>query len=268
MTNDLDQQIIEEKPETDGQLATGISDAAKRYEQSEALRKASEWNAGVIQMLMHDLKNPLSSIRMLSDLAQTRIQEGGTSEALHFLTLIDAVEEDASQLIETLLGLLELSDAKFALARKPVNVGELVRRRVKHFAAKADSYAISLTAELPSEAVQISADSRILKQIIDNLLANALKFTPAKGCVTVRLSRQIDYVVLSVQDNGIGIPSDKLPVLFEKFTDARRSGIRGEKASGLGLSIVKKIVDMHKGRIYVASQEHQGSTFTVELPTN
>ena len=90
-----------------------------------------------------------------------------------------------------------------------MNVGELVQRRIRHFAATADNYAISLTAELPGEVVQISADSTVLKQVIDNLLTNALKFTPAEGCVTVRLSRRIDYVTLSVQDNGIGIPSDK-----------------------------------------------------------
>ena len=266
MTHALHQLVTEEEPKKNGLVVAGTSDTTKRDEPSETIRKANEWNEEIIQMLVHDLRNPLSSIKMLSDLAQKRIQEGSTSVALHFLTLIDVVEEDASQLIEILLGLLELSDGKFALTRKPVDVGELIQRRVAHIAATADKYAISLTAELPGEAVHILADSRILTQVIDNLLTNALKFTPAQGWVTVRLSCQIDHITFSVQDSGIGIAPNKLPALFEKFTDARRLGIRGEKTSGLGLSVVKKIVDLHKGRIYVASQPQQGSTFTVELP--
>lgn len=260
--------LIEEEHKNAGQVVAHITNVIKPFDQLETLRKASEWNAEIIHMLVHDLKSPLSSIKMLSTLAQRRIQEGSTSVALHFLTLIDTVEEEATQLIETLLRLLVLSDTKFALERKSMNVGELIQCRVKHFAAKADSYAISLTAGLPNEVIKISADRRLLKQVIDNLLLNALKFTPAEGYVSVRLSYHTSYITLSVQDSGIGIPQDKLPELFEKFTNARRLGIRGEKTSGLGLSIVKKIIDMHKGKIYVISQEHQGSTFTVELPVN
>jgi two-component system sensor histidine kinase VicK len=258
--------LIEQKQENGGQVVAHISSVTNCYEQLETLGKSSEWNSEIIHMLVHDLKNPFSSIRMLSCLAQQRIQEGSISVASHFLKLIDTVEEEATQLIETLLTLLELNDAKFTLEGKPTNISELVESRIKHFAAKADLYAISLTTELPKEALLISADSRLLKQVIDNLVVNALKFTPTEGSITVRLSHNTGCFTLSVQDSGIGIPQDKLPQLFEKFTKARRLGIRGENTSGLGLSIVKKIINMHQGKIYVASQEHQGSTFTVELP--
>ncbi|MGB3586157.1 MAG: PAS domain-containing sensor histidine kinase [Tunicatimonas sp.] len=250
------------------QVAAHISNVTKCYEQLEALQKSSEWNSEIIHMLVHDLRNPLSSIQVLSNLAQSNIQEDDTSEGLYFLTLIDDVEEDATQLIDALLSLLELNDTKFTLERKPTNVSELIQSRVEHFAVIANLYAISLTTELLNEAIPISTDSRLLKQVIDNLIMNALKFTPAQGSVTVRLSYQTGYFTLSVQDSGIGIPRDKLPELFEKFTNARRLGIRGEKTSGLGLSIVKKITDMLKGKISVTSQEHLGSTFTVELPVN
>ena len=260
--------LIEENQENGGQVVAHISSVTKCYEQLETLRKSSEWNSEIIHMLVHDLKNPFSSIRMLSCLAQQRIQEGSISVALHFLKLIDTIEEEATQLIETLLSLLELSDAKFTLEHKPTNISELIQSRVEHFAAIANLYDISLTTELLNEAIPISTDSRLLKQVIDNLVMNALKFTPAQGSVTVRLSYQTGYFTLLVQDSGIGIPKDKLPELFEKFTSARRLGIRGEKTSGLGLSIVKKIIDMLKGKISVTSQEHQGSTFTVELPVN
>lgn len=134
------------------------------------------------------------------------------------------------------------------------------------FSAKAIEYTIALTTELPDQAVWICADGRVLKQVIDNLLSNAIKFTPAEGSVTVRLSKQDDHITLSVQDSGIDIPLEMQSQLFKKFTKARRLGIHAEKTSGLGLSIVKKIIDMHRGKIYVTSQEHQGSTFTVELP--
>lgn len=266
MTITLTKRTVKEKAKNKTEGAAHVSNAMKRDAPLRASRKSSEWNLDIIHMLVHDLKSPLSSIRALSNLTQTRIQEGNVSEGLHFLTLIDSVEEDATQLIETLLGLLELSGTAFTLEREPVNLSDLLRSRILRFSAEANEYTIALTTQLPDQAVWICADGSLLKQVIDNLLSNAIKFTPAKGEVTVRLSRQDDHVTLSVQDSGIGIPLKMQSQLFEKFTKARRPGVHAEKASGLGLSIVQKIVDIHRGKIYVASREHRGSTFTVELP--
>lgn len=266
MITDRNKQRIEEKSATNGQVVDHASDPASRNEPLETLSQSGEWNLEIIHMLVHDLKGPLSSIRVLSNLAQACIQEGNISEGVDFLTLIDGVEEDASRLIETLIRLLELNNIKFTLEPEPTNLSELLQNSIQRFSTKANEYAIALTAELPNRAVWIRADGQILKQVIDNLLSNAVKFTPAEGNITVRLSKQKDHVTLSVQDSGIGIPLEMQPELFEKFTKARRTGIHDEKTSGLGLSIVKKIVDIHRGSVYITSQEHRGSTFTIELP--
>ncbi len=116
MITDRNKQRIEEKSATNGQVVDHASDVTtSRNEPLETFSQSGEWNLEIIHMLVHDLKGPLSSIRVLSNLAQACIQEGNISEGVDFLTLIDGVEEDASRLIETLIRLLELNNIKFRL---------------------------------------------------------------------------------------------------------------------------------------------------------
>jgi two-component system sensor histidine kinase VicK len=103
-------------------------------------------------------------------------------------------------------------------------------------------------------------------QVINNLISNAIKFTPDGGRIELAVAQEPGRVLISVADDGIGIPEALQPVLFERFTPARRSGLRGEKTTGLGMSIIKTIVGLHEGRIICQSTENEGSTFTIELP--
>ncbi|RZL10649.1 MAG: ATP-binding protein [Hymenobacter sp.] len=103
-------------------------------------------------------------------------------------------------------------------------------------------------------------------QVLNNLLGNCLKFTPDGGVVSVRVTQQPTQILLTVADTGIGIPAALLPRLFERFTPARRVGLRGEKSTGLGMSVIKTIVALHHGRIWVESEENRGTTFFIQLP--
>jgi two-component system sensor histidine kinase VicK len=117
-----------------------------------------------------------------------------------------------------------------------------------------------------AEPVYVEMDISKFQQVINNLMSNAIKFTPDKGRITVQLTRQGQKAVITIADDGVGIPILMQPMLFDKFTKARRLGIRGEKTTGLGMSIIRTIVELHQGDISFESQEGQGSTFTVRIP--
>ena len=101
---------------------------------------------------------------------------------------------------------------------------------------------------------------------MDNLISNALKFSKDNDKIEIRLDKENKMAIIEVKDHGLGIPKDMLPHLFERFSKAGRTGIHGEESTGLGLSIVKQILERHKGEIEVDSIENQGSTFTIKLP--
>ncbi len=120
---------------------------------------------------------------------------------------------------------------------------------------------------VPAEQpIYVNFDINKLQQVINNLVSNAIKFTPDGGRIAVNIERQGTNALLTVADSGIGIPTDLQEGLFEKFTKARRSGLRGERSTGLGMSVIKTIVDLHGGRIWLESAEGQGTTFYLELP--
>ena len=120
---------------------------------------------------------------------------------------------------------------------------------------------------VPAEQpIYVRFDVNKLQQVLNNFISNAIKFTPDGGRIEVRIEQQGLRALFSVADSGVGIPAALQPVLFDKFTKARRPGLRGERTTGLGMSVIKTIVDLHQGRIWLESVEAQGTTFYVELP--
>jgi two-component system sensor histidine kinase VicK len=119
--------------------------------------------------------------------------------------------------------------------------------------------------DLPPQAVHANLHADIFGRVVDNLVSNALKFTPAGGCVTVGLRERPNGVLLSMRDTGIGIPAALQAALFEKFSLAARAGVAGEPSTGLGLFITKQIVQLHRGKLWVESEEGVGTCFYVEL---
>ena len=122
----------------------------------------------------------------------------------------------------------------------------------------------SYSATLP--AIHAVLGYNKFQQIINSLLSNFIKFTPDQGRISVEVSERPNHVRITVADDGIGIPARHLPHLFERFTPARRPGLRGEKTTGLGLSIVQTIMQLHRGRVWAESEEGRGTTFFLELP--
>ncbi|MFC7667258.1 sensor histidine kinase [Hymenobacter humi] len=116
------------------------------------------------------------------------------------------------------------------------------------------------------DEVYVDIDNNKFLQVINNLLSNAIKFTREGGHIDVTLAQHPDHVLITVADDGIGIPEKLQPVLFDRFTKARRPGLRGEKTTGLGMSIIQALVQLHGGTIWFESQEKVGTTFYIKLP--
>jgi signal transduction histidine kinase len=148
----------------------------------------------------------------------------------------------------------------------PVDVTQLLREALADFCVQAEQKQITLRDEIPADAPPIMGQVYQLRKVVDNLMSNALKFTPDTGNVTISLTYDGQGLTIQVTDTGIGIPADKLDRIFERFYQVDGSASRRYGGTGLGLALAKEITKVHGGRITVESQVGQGSTFTVWLP--
>jgi heavy metal sensor kinase len=213
----------------------------------------------------HELRSPLAAIRGLVEVALT--SERSTPEYVNLLQEIMEECAGLSTLVNQLLLLAEGGAGRLALNPQKVPLDRVVRKSLDMFEGVADAQGIHLQApDLAS--VQVAGDENHLRQLINNLLDNAIKFTPPGGSVTVDLSRRNGQAVLRVADTGGGIPPEELPRIFERFYrgDKSRQHANGRRGTGLGLAICKAIVAGHNGSIDVASAPGKGCTFTVDLP--
>jgi signal transduction histidine kinase len=151
-------------------------------------------------------------------------------------------------------------------AKETTPITVLAKYAVEGLRATADNAGVGLVTSLPDELPMVTGDPIRLRQMIGNLIENAIKYTPQGGTVTIDAGCEGDQVILRVHDTGLGIPPADQPYLFDKFF--RASNIPDDTpGTGLGLSIVKSIVDSHNGRIWVNSRQGEGTTFTIVLPT-
>jgi signal transduction histidine kinase/CheY-like chemotaxis protein len=236
----------------------------------EALRTAKEANRlkdEFLAVLSHELRSPLNPILGWSKLLQTRkFDEAKTAYAL------ETIERNAklqSQLMEDLLDVSRILQSKLSLNVSSVDLSTVIQVALDtvHLAAEAKS--IQLSTRLEPNVGEVLGDPNRLQQVIWNLLSNAVKFTPSGGHVEVRLKRVGRQAQIQVSDNGKGIEPEFLPHVFDYFRQADNSTTRTFGGLGLGLAIVRQIVEMHGGTVQVESEgDEKGATFTVLLPIN
>ena len=213
----------------------------------------------LVRNVLHNLRTPISRI---SSAAQRMIGGDGCS--------VDA----AVDISESCSRILSIVDANVEITNNYARIGEpppgledfsaVVAEAVELFAAVADMKGVSVSAEMPSSPVVLSAHRHKLQQLVGNLIDNAVKFTPSGGKVTVSLCVGRDDIVLKVSDSGVGIANGDLQKIYERFFRAERS--RGTPGSGLGLSLVHAIVAFYGGTIRCKSKPDSGTVFTVSLP--
>ncbi|HET6853699.1 MAG TPA: ATP-binding protein [Pyrinomonadaceae bacterium] len=218
-----------------------------------------------LAILSHELRTPLTSI-----LGWSHLLTGGKLDKQQTARAIETIARNAraqGRLIDELLDISRIITGKLGLDLREVKLAPLIQAVVDDVRPAADVRSINLKAALNSNIGPISGDSDRLQQIVWNLLTNAIKFTPEGGEVQVRLERNDSHALITVNDSGQGIGTELLPHIFERFRQADSSNTRSNGGLGLGLSIVRQLVELHRGTVTAESSgENAGTTFRVMLP--
>lgn len=219
-----------------------------------------------LSIAAHELKNPLTTILGQSQLLQRRMQQEGKLNERDERALQAITEQTRrlNKMVSDLLDFSRIEQGQLQIARFPLDLGALMQRIVDEVQPTLQNHTVScVVAESP---LVIAGDSIRLEQVLQNLIGNAIKYSPDGGMVQVQVERRDIFACVSITDEGIGIPPDAFPQLFEPFYRAANAETRNVKGVGVGLYVVKQIVTLHGGRVEVTSVEGEGSTFTVCLP--
>jgi PAS domain S-box-containing protein len=239
---------------------------SQTQEQNERLRKLDRMKDEFIALVSHELRTPLTSIcGYLELLLHDDVMVELPDDRMSWLEVIDRNAERLLRLVEDLLLTAQASAGNLALEKGELDVAAVVEQAVQAGTPVAAARGITLTWS--SESLPVTNGDRLrIGQVIDNLVSNALKFTPAGGTVEIRAYPHRSAVRIEVADSGMGIPEDEQGQLFERFFRTARAQEEAIPGVGLGLSISKAIVEAHDGRISVRSAEGVGTTFCVDLP--
>jgi two-component system, OmpR family, phosphate regulon sensor histidine kinase PhoR len=211
-----------------------------------------------VSNVSHELRSPLTAIKIMTE----TLQDGADpAAAREFLENIARETDRMIALVEDLLDLARLESGRLDLRFDSVDLSELVRDAVSSQSIRASKLGIRLEAVTPGSGTAIAGDRDMLTQVVVNLLDNALRNTPSGGTVTARVSSNGTGVAVDVEDTGIGIASDALPHVFERFYVVDRSRAKSKGGTGLGLAIVKHIVEAHGGSVEAQSELGRGSSF-------
>ena len=245
-------------------LARAEAETAQRLltEQNERLREADRLKDEFVALISHDLRTPLTSITGYTELA---LEEELTDDVRGYLDVVARNADRLLALVNDLLFVARLQAGELSLEPHDVDLAEVVRDTVQALEPRAAAKAIDLTCVLDS-VPPVRADRGRLQQLLDNLVSNALKFTPDGGSVHVSLGLKNDAVLLEVADTGIGIAAEDQRRLFQRFFRAENAVERQLPGTGLGLYISRVIAEAHEGSLTVRSELDRGSTFRLELP--
>ena len=231
------------------------------------LKAANDLKNRLMGILAHDLRNPLNAIVGFADLLEGDLRGRISRSEMSFITTIRDSSRDMLALVKDTLSMSALESGRMELDRRVVDLGHLAARTVRLLTLMAERKGVVLEFHGPPTPLLVSVDVTKIGQVLNNLIANAIKFSHVGGVVRVTVSRDAAGVVrLTVADQGTGIPEDMKARLFEPFVRGHRQGTAGESSTGLGLFICHSIVTAHGGAIAVTSEVDRGSLFVVTLP--
>jgi PAS domain S-box-containing protein len=235
--------------------------------QIEALRLSDQMKSDFVSSVSHELRTPLASILGYLEILSTGEVGDLTELQREFLGIVDTNAHRLLALIDELLTLAGLESGKLSMRFETIDLGELVLDAVQGERPALSERRQEIDVQMPDARVEVMADIDRLGQVVGNLLANAVKFTPEGGRISVRLTESDGMAELVVEDSGIGISEDDLGRMFERFFRAASATEQAIPGTGLGLAISKGIVDAHGGALGVESELGSGSAFTVRLRT-
>jgi PAS domain S-box-containing protein len=240
-------------------------DLTERKRAEEELIRLDRMKSEFIATASHELRTPLQSIMgftklMVQDKAPDPITQ------TRFLNIIDKQSENLAGLIGDLLDVSRLESGKFVLQRQRLSLRDTIRSAIYELSSLIKEKAILIVDNMPEGLPEIEADESRIKEVMFNLVSNAIKFSSEGGKITVNAQATPNEILVQIIDQGIGIPAEALPHLFQKFYQINGSNTRTRGGLGIGLYITKQIVEAHGGKIRVESKLDEGSTFSFTLP--
>lgn len=246
-------------------ILLAIEDVTEQKAAHDALKDADRRKDEFLAMLAHELRNPLAPIRNALEI--WRRGDAGPEAEKEAQMILDRQLSKESRLVDDLLDIARITRGTIALKKEPVDMAQIVHQAVGSTKHQFETLGHQLKLILPKEEVIVEGDAIRLEQIVSNLLSNAAKYTLPGGLIVLKLEQQGTTAVLSVADNGIGISSDLLPRIFDLFVQAKVSVDRAQGGLGIGLTLVRRLVELQGGTVEAKSEGlNKGSEFFVRLP--
>lgn len=250
------------------QLQQEIED---RMQAEAALKEMLELREDLSRMIVHDLRNPLTTILLYSDFLLRRGEL--QARAQQSAEVIQSAAQQLESMINDLLIMAKMESGKLVLNCTQVNLNHLVMEVVENLQAIADQKKIEIIGQLPKDSQLVSIDANLLRRVLDNIISNAIKFSPSDSCVVVQVTypsltqnsveSTVKQAKICVIDQGLGVDEELQQHIFEKYTIGDL--IKGVPQIGLGLAFCKMVIEVHNGTILIEKNQPQGSIFTIEI---
>jgi two-component system sensor histidine kinase VicK len=246
-------------------LSGTVEDITRVKEVNINSEKFNTKKNATLEILSHDLAGPLVLLQQLTEHVRAESHEASAS-VLHLLQLMERTCKDGVNLIRDFVDNEFMESANVELKRERADMVAWLGTLLEEYQRSEWHTHLQFEFLAAEQPIYVSFDINKFQQVVNNLISNSIKFTPDGGRITLTVGRQGPLALITVADTGVGIPAQWQPELFERFTKARRPGLRGEKTNGLGMSIIRTLVDLHQGHITFESTEGQGTSFTIALP--
>lgn len=242
-----------------------LQDITEEKMHAENLLEFANKKNAVLNIISHDLATPLGTIQMLSSLLQGKADLLAPGKAEQILATIETNARRGIKMIQEFIKKEFLESIGVEVQKQRINIIKGMEQIIEEY--KSSELHLHLIFELncPYSEIYVLIDETKFFQAINNLISNSIKFTPDKGTISINVSRNKRKVLLEIADTGIGIPDKFHEKLFDKFNLAGRTGLKGESSVGLGMSIIKTIIEWHNGKIWFNSKEQEGTSFFIEL---
>lgn len=220
----------------------------------------------VISTVSHQLKSPLSIIKGYVDVLLSEQVGSINSKQREYLEDTLANVERMKELVKKLLDVSRIEESSLDLEPKPSDLEKIIKESKEEFAHLAEAKNSEIAFEVSGEISRLNFDPLRIKQVIDNLISNALDYTKKKGEVSLKLKREGDEVIFCCSDNGVGISEEEGDKIFKKFYRGKEASVMASEGAGLGLFISKNVIEASGGKIWFDSEEGEGTTFCFSLP--